>query len=270
MFTIVSDNIEVLQESPTPGPRPTRGRPKSRPGSNYVTPPEGTMTIVDFSPQPLASTLPHAPGRPTSAAVMRGSGGRPSPYTGAMQVHRPGSAPAPKGYHGVLTPGEHLLAAPHLSTVLTTPGARRPAAEELQYELSVTAAVLRAAQDRLIQSEDLLRSAGRDAAGIRRALDAHREFFRMDIPPVRKGVREEPGYDEVLSRLHNPIVARKQFAEAGFKDVRVLFYHYHCLPPQFEAMAPEFFRKTSLRMEDPEDWRGHFMASAFVLAGVAS
>ena len=57
MFTIVSDNIEVLQESPTPGPRPTRGRPKSRPGSNYVTPPEGTMTIVDFSPQPLASTL---------------------------------------------------------------------------------------------------------------------------------------------------------------------------------------------------------------------
>ena len=154
MFTIVSDNIEVLQESPTPGPRPTRGRPKPRPGSNYVTPPEGSMTIVDFSPQPLASTLPHAPGRPSSAAVMRGSGGRPSPYTGAMQVYRPGSAPAPKGYHGVLTPGEHLLAAPHLSTVLTTPGARRPAAEELQYELSVTAAVLRAAQDRLAKERE--------------------------------------------------------------------------------------------------------------------
>ena len=57
MFTIVSDNIEVLQESPTQGPRPTRGRPKPRPGSTYVTPPKGTMTIVDFSPQPLASTL---------------------------------------------------------------------------------------------------------------------------------------------------------------------------------------------------------------------
>ena len=56
MFTIVSDNIEVLQESPTQGPRPTRG-PKPRPGSTYVTPPKGTMTIVDFSPQPLASTL---------------------------------------------------------------------------------------------------------------------------------------------------------------------------------------------------------------------
>jgi hypothetical protein len=56
MFTIVSDNIEVLQESPTPGPRPTRGRPKPRPGSTYVTSPEGTMSIVDFSAQ-LASTL---------------------------------------------------------------------------------------------------------------------------------------------------------------------------------------------------------------------
>ena len=47
---------QVLQESPTPDPCPARGRPKRRPGSNYVTPPEGTMTIVDFSPQ-LASTL---------------------------------------------------------------------------------------------------------------------------------------------------------------------------------------------------------------------
>jgi hypothetical protein len=122
MFTIVSDNIEVLQESPTPGPRPTRGRPKSRPGSNYVTPPEGTMTIVDFSPQPLASTLPHAPGRPTSAAVMRGSGGRPSPYTGAMQVYRPGSAPAPKGYHGVLL-GEGFLV--NVSLSLSTASSTR-------------------------------------------------------------------------------------------------------------------------------------------------
>ena len=91
--------------------------------------------------------------------------------------------------------------------------------------------------------------------------------FRMDLPPVRKGKEDEPGYDEVLSRTHNPLVLKEQFSKAGFKDVRVLFYHYHCLPPMFSSKSPEFFIRESLAMEDPEDWRGYFMASAFLLVG---
>ena len=47
----------------------------------------------------------------------------------------------------------------------------------------------------------------------------------------------------------------------------MLFYHYHALPPMLEAAAPELFRRASVAMEDPRDWRGHFMASAFVLVG---
>ncbi len=92
----------------------------------------------------------------------------------------------------------------------------------------------------------------------------------MDLPAVRKGKKDEPGYDEVLSRFHNPLEAREQFAAAGFKNVRVLFYHYHCLPPLLEAYAPDLFRKESLLLEKPEDWRGYLMASAFVPAGTAS
>jgi hypothetical protein len=34
-----------------------------------------------------------------------------------------------------------------------------------------------------------------------------------------------------------------------------------------EAEVPHFFRTESVAMEDPFDWRGHFMASAFILAG---
>ena len=124
--------------------------------------------------------------------------------------------------------------------------------------------------DRLIQSNELLKKAGRDRPKIQDSLKAYEKVFRMDLPPIRKGKADEPGYDEVLSRLHNPLVAREQFTKAGFKDVRVLFYHYHCLPPMFEAAAPELFRKESLRLEEPEDWRGYFMASAFILAGIAS
>jgi SAM-dependent methyltransferase len=106
---------------------------------------------------------------------------------------------------------------------------------------------------------------------LRESLEKYRDLFRMDLPPVRKGKAVEPGYDEVLSRVHNPFVAQREFEEAGFRDVRVLFYHYHYLPPMIEAAAPRFYRRRSLAMEeDPEDWRGHFMASAFVLCGIAS
>jgi hypothetical protein len=71
----------------------------------------------------------------------------------------------------------------------------------------------------------------------------------------------------VLSRTHNPLVLREEFAAAGFADVRVLFYHYHCLPPMLQSAVPELFRRESLAIEDPHDWRGYFMASAFLLAG---
>lgn len=100
-----------------------------------------------------------------------------------------------------------------------------------------------------------------------KALEAMKQHFRMDLPPVRKGKSGEPGYDEVLSRTHNPFELRAQLEKAGFREVEVLFYHYHCLPPMFERDLPELFRRQSVAMEDPRDWRGHFMASAFIVCG---
>jgi 2-polyprenyl-3-methyl-5-hydroxy-6-metoxy-1,4-benzoquinol methylase len=91
--------------------------------------------------------------------------------------------------------------------------------------------------------------------------------FRLDLPPVRKGRADEPGYDEVLSRTHNPFELRAAAEKAGLRDVSVLFYHYHCLPPMVESLVPKLFRRASVALEDPTDWRGHFMASAFILVG---
>ena len=91
--------------------------------------------------------------------------------------------------------------------------------------------------------------------------------FRLDLPPVRKGRADEPGYDEVLSRTHNPFVLRAEAEKAGLVDVQILFYHYHILPPMLETLVPGLFRRESLAIEDPTDWRGHFMASAFILTG---
>jgi 2-polyprenyl-3-methyl-5-hydroxy-6-metoxy-1,4-benzoquinol methylase len=123
--------------------------------------------------------------------------------------------------------------------------------------------------DRLIRVPGWKGISSKKEKYLKKCVSLLRRHFRMDLPPVRRGKAGEPGYDEVLSRTHNPLVAARQFAQAGFKDVEVLFYHYHCLPPMFERLAPAFFRRQSLQMENPREWRGHFMASAFILKGIA-
>lgn len=121
--------------------------------------------------------------------------------------------------------------------------------------------------EELIRADALRTKANGSGGQLDLALDTLRARFRLDLPPMRKGKADEPGYDEVLSRTHNPLVLRQQMVDAGFVNVRVLFYHFHCLPPMTAGLAPELFHRESLAMEDPEDWRGHFMASAFLLCG---
>jgi 2-polyprenyl-3-methyl-5-hydroxy-6-metoxy-1,4-benzoquinol methylase len=113
-----------------------------------------------------------------------------------------------------------------------------------------------------------LREQAIDQDVLNQILEHMKERFRMDLPPVRGGKSEEPGYDQVLSRTHNPFVLCEKVKAAGFSDVKVLFYHFHCLPPMFESAMPDEFRRLSVAMEDPSDWRGHFMASAFIVTGV--
>ena len=99
------------------------------------------------------------------------------------------------------------------------------------------------------------------------ALEELDRCFRIDLPPVRTGKSNEPGYDEVLSRTHNPFELKQAAEAAGLVDVEILFYHYHPLPPIVEGLLPRTFRERSLAMESPRNWRGHFLASAFIVKG---
>jgi 2-polyprenyl-3-methyl-5-hydroxy-6-metoxy-1,4-benzoquinol methylase len=119
----------------------------------------------------------------------------------------------------------------------------------------------------LIRADRIIERAGNDRAKVEGALGLLQQRFRMDLPPIRRGKSSEPGYDEVLSRTHNPLVLRETFAAAGFANVRVLFYHFHAMPPLLESGLPEIFLRESVDMEHADDWRGYFMASAFLLVG---
>ena len=122
--------------------------------------------------------------------------------------------------------------------------------------------------ERLIPVQELHAQSGDQGAGVSAALGEVEAMFRTDLPPIRKGKKDEPGYDEVLSRTHNPLILREQMTNLGFEDVRLLFYHFHCLPPMVEHHVPDLFKRLSIAMEsNPSDWRGYFMASAFLAVG---
>ena len=121
--------------------------------------------------------------------------------------------------------------------------------------------------EKLVRRSELINSAGEAGPAVVDALEDFKAQFRMDLPPLRKGKQDEPGYDEVLSRTHNPLLLKQHLESAGFIDVELLFYHYHCLPPMLSGATRELFLEQSIAMEDPRDWRGHFMASALIASG---
>ena len=43
--------------------------------------------------------------------------------------------------------------------------------------------------------------------------------LRMDMPQARMGSSEEPGYDAILSKFHNPFEVAELFRGHQFKDV---------------------------------------------------
>lgn len=101
-----------------------------------------------------------------------------------------------------------------------------------------------------------------------RAAEMLASTLRTDLPPVRGGKAGEPGYDEVRSRTHVPFELMEAMRRVGFVDIVCRFCHFHAAPPMTESIDPALFRKLSLALEArPDDWRGHFLASQFVVIG---
>ena len=116
---------------------------------------------------------------------------------------------------------------------------------------------------------DLLSETGDEIKSlVRKELETR---LRMDMPPIRTELENSkaPGYDAILSKFHNPFEITEQFKKLGFKDIDILWYHFHPAMPYLEKSDPELFRKEAIILErDPTNWRGYFLCSAFVIEAI--
>lgn len=79
----------------------------------------------------------------------------------------------------------------------------------------------------------------------------------VEIPPKPAGHE---------AKYHNPLDIHEVFEAAGLVDVRVRPFHYHAAMPRFEKELGEAFRAESIALEnEPSNWRGLFLCSAFVV-----
>ena len=72
----------------------------------------------------------------------------------------------------------------------------------------------------------------------------------------------------VIKKFHNPITIASVLKQAGFVFNSNYFYHFHALPIRFEQFDSKTYSNLSVKCEDPTDWKGYFMASAFVSEGI--
>jgi len=96
--------------------------------------------------------------------------------------------------------------------------------------------------------------------------DATRVFLAktFDTPVESVGRPRKIEYENILARFHNPLTIGAELASHGLRLRAVHYYHFHAAPPAFERSHTRQFREASLRLEQPDDWRGMFLASAFV------
>jgi ubiquinone/menaquinone biosynthesis C-methylase UbiE len=85
--------------------------------------------------------------------------------------------------------------------------------------------------------------------------------------PDKPEYRDTVARDNVYVRTANPLTIDRELEALGFHVEARHFYEFHPLPPLIRAQAPQVFvrLKEQLEIVASTDWRGHFMANAFLV-----
>jgi SAM-dependent methyltransferase len=113
-----------------------------------------------------------------------------------------------------------------------------------------------------------------DDTPLRSATEAfYGNAFNIPDQPAPFDLSSDTGeltYQQLLAKFHNPLAISELLGPAGLRLEHNIYYHFHVAPPSLEGQDPSAYREKSLHMEQrlARDWRGAFMASAFVSVAV--
>ena len=89
---------------------------------------------------------------------------------------------------------------------------------------------------------------------------------KLSIKPPTKQKDGRISYDEILAKFRNPLTIEEDlFIPEKMKIDKIHFYHFHSMPPIFQKKYPKLFMNTSRKLEKPNNWKGNFLCSAFVV-----
>ncbi len=99
--------------------------------------------------------------------------------------------------------------------------------------------------------------------GIRDVVSADLDArLAVDKPPRRTRPTGD-GYDEILSRFHNPFELADVVRSHGYHDLQFHWYNYHPAYPMIaDRIDPLVYRKAQVALEHEGTWRGMFLCSA--------
>jgi SAM-dependent methyltransferase len=90
----------------------------------------------------------------------------------------------------------------------------------------------------------------------------------VDKPPLRTRPTGD-GYDEILSRFHNPFELADVVRSFGYSDLRFHWYNYHPTYPMLSGQFdPREYRQAQVNLEHEGSWRGMFLCSAGLIEAV--
>ena len=90
----------------------------------------------------------------------------------------------------------------------------------------------------------------------------------VDKPPLRTRPTGD-GYDEILSRFHNPFELSELVKSMGYSDLKFHWYNYHPAYPMIAGQIdPKVYRQAQMDLEGDKSWRGMFLCSAGVIEAV--
>jgi 2-polyprenyl-3-methyl-5-hydroxy-6-metoxy-1,4-benzoquinol methylase len=90
----------------------------------------------------------------------------------------------------------------------------------------------------------------------------------VDKPPKRTRPSGD-GYDEILSRFHNPFELSEIVKSFGYQDLQFHWYNYHPAYPMLSGeIDPKVYRQAQMDLEGDTSWRGMFVCSAGLIEAI--